>query len=250
MNTTSLLIKCQLINNNMNITFQQYLLEQEKYDYFKAIQLLENELNESIFDKLSTGIKNKIEFIKTLAKSVKQDVSKIIPLLKNKQIFKFFAKVKFSLSKLFNILKKGYKLYSKLEKIIADYVADSKVVKWTQNELSKLDSFLSEHPMLKRFSGLIVAGLLVYIWLNMSFTPDFTYSMDFTDIILALGGTFSLSDIFAGPEGVKLLTYFATGALLGLSFPWPGPTSVHFVGGVLYSLAKQFKIKFQKPKGL
>jgi len=238
----------------MNITFQQYLQEQSKHDYFRAIELIEsNSLHEGVFDKLTSGIKSKIEFIKSLAKSAKQDVKSIIPLLKNKQIFQFFAKIKFSLSKLFSILKKGYKMYSKLEGIITTYIADSKVVKWTQNELSKLDKFLSDHPVIKRFGGLVVAGLLVYIWLNMSYDPiDIEWSLSFEDIIKALAGNFSISDLFAGPSGIKMLSYLVIGMMTGGVWYYPGSQASQIVAGVLYSLwktvIKDKSVKIPRPK--
>lgn len=54
-------------------------------------------------------------------------------------------------------------------------------------------------------------------------------------------GEFSLSSIFAGPEGIKLLTLFITGSLF--SFPWPGPQTVLFTLSLLYGLSKTFNVR-------
>jgi hypothetical protein len=79
----------------------------------------------------------------------------------------------------------------------------------------------------------------------MTFTGDFEYDFNLVDVLAALGGKFSLSQIFAGKDGMKLLLLFATG-VIGLSFPWPGPTSVKFLTAVVKSIAQWAKIKLVK----
>jgi hypothetical protein len=81
----------------------------------------------------------------------------------------------------------------------------------------------------------------------MTFTGNADYDFDMSDMILALGGGFSLSALFGGPEGTALLMLFATG-MLGLSFPWPGPQHIQFVGAVLYGSAKLVGQKLTKEK--
>ena len=58
----------------------------------------------------------------------------------------------------------------------------------------------------------------------MTFTGNADYDFDMGDMIMALGGGFTLSTLFAGPEGMALLTLFATG-VIGLSFPWMKTTT-------------------------
>ena len=169
----------------------------------------------------------------------KRKLEDVVALIKNKKVFEFFSKIKFSLKKLYDTAKRGWQVYTKIETVISDYIASTKVVKWTSKELKRLDDYLMKHPKVKHLAGVAVSALLIYIWLNMSFTPDLEYSMSFDDIVNAASGSFSLADLFSGSEGVKLLTYFATGALLGLSFPWPGPTSVQFVSGLMFSISKK-----------
>jgi hypothetical protein len=74
----------------------------------------------------------------------------------------------------------------------------------------------------------------------MSFTGDFAYDFDFSDILLAVGGKYSLGTIFGGPEGTRMLMLFATG-VIGLSFPWPGPTHVKFAAALINGLRKLAK---------
>jgi len=223
-------------------SFKAYI---EERSYFEAIDIIESGeyLNEGFLDTISGNVKKKIEFIKSIAKAGNKKLEDVVKMFKDKKVFQFFAKIKFSLKKLYSMAKKGWKVYTKFESVISEYIASTKVVKWTSKELKRLDDYLMKHPNIKAFAGVAVSALLIFIWLNMSFTPDLEYSMSFDDIVSAATGSFSLSDLFSGPEGVKLLTYFATGAILGLSFPWPGPTSVQFVSGMLFSISKKLRGK-------
>ena len=108
-----------------------------------------------------------------------------------------------------------------------------------------MDDYLKSHPKVKRFGGLVVSGMLIYIWFNMTFTGDFAYDFDMADILQALAGKFSLSTIFGGPDGAKLLILFVTG-VIGASFPWPGPSSVQFISAIVMGLAKKVKARLSK----
>ena len=102
----------------------------------------------------------------------------------DKLVFKFFAKIKFSMSYLFKLVKKGFKAYKEIIKAIGEYVASTKVGKWTEEKLKQLDDFLAKHPRTKKIAGLAVAGILVYIWLNMTFTGNADYDFDMGDMIM------------------------------------------------------------------
>lgn len=186
-------------------------------------------------------------FIKELGKKVSLKMVDLVKLFLNKTVFKFFAKIKFSMEWLFKLVKKGFKAYKDVIKAIGEYLASTKIGKWTEEKLKDLDAFLAKHPKTKRIAGMAVAGILIYIWLNMTFTGNADYDFDMTDMILALGGGFTLSTLFAGPEGMALLTLFATG-VIGLSFPWPGPQHFQFIGAVLYGSAKLVGKKLRKDK--
>ena len=64
------------------------------------------------------------------------------------------------------------------------------------------------------------------------------YDFDMGDMIMRLGGGFTLSKLFGAPEGMALLTLFAT-AMLGLYFSFArAPQHLQFIGAVLYGSAK------------
>ncbi len=186
-------------------------------------------------------------FLLELKDLVKVKLMDLVKLFLDKTVFKFFAKIKFSMEWLFKLVKKGFKAYKDVIKAIGEYIASTKVGKWTEDKLKDLDAFLAKHPKTKRIAGMAVAGILIYIWLNMTFTGNADYDFDMGDMIRALGGGFTLSTLFAGPEGMALLTLFATG-MIGLSFPWPGPQHFQFIGAVLYGSAKLVGQKLRKDK--
>lgn len=186
-------------------------------------------------------------FISELKNILKAKLSDLVRLFMDKVVFKFFAKIKFSMKYLFNLVKKGFKAYKDIIKAIGQYVASTKVGRWTEKKLKALDAFLAKHPKTKRIAGLAVAGLLIYIWLNMTFTGNADYDFDMGDMLLALGGGFTLATLFAGPDGMALLMLFATG-VIGLSFPWPGPQHFQFIGAVVYGSAKLVGKKIRKDK--
>lgn len=204
----------------------------------------EFQINEIV---IPSRLKKIWSFLVELKDIVKVKLKDLIKLFMDKLVFKFFAKIKFSMTYLFGLVKKGFKAYKQVIKAIGEYIAKTKVGKWTEEKLKDLDAFLAKHPKTKRITGIAVAGILIYIWLNMTFTGNADYDFDMTDMIMALGGGFTLSKLFAGPEGMALLTLFATG-MLGLSFPWPGPQHIQFVTAVIYGSAKLVGKKLSKNK--
>jgi len=222
-------------------TYNQYAAFsiQEKYDYYEALKILENPnlLSDGFLDKLTSGIKSKIDFIKAVAEYGNNKLEDVVKLFKDSRVFKFFSQIKFSLDVLWKHIKTGFKTYVDIQKIIAQYIAKTKIGKWTEDALRDLDRFLQSHPAIKRIAGVAVAGMLLYIWLNMSFTGDFNYDFNFADLLSALAGKFSLPQLFAGEDGIRMLLLFATG-IIGLSFPWPGATSTKFVVALLNGLRR------------
>lgn len=222
--------------NNSRISFKNYLNECEEREYYYAINVLEN-LNEFSLTGLANGVKEKIEFFKSLAEISNSKLDEILQIVKDSRVFKFFKALSFNLSKLFDLVKTGYKHYEKIQKIVASYIANSKIGKFTEEKLKALDDFLQSHPYIKKIGGVAVAGILLYIWLNMSFTGNFSYDFDFSDLLSAVGGKYSISDLFGGVDGTRMLMLFATG-MIGLSFPWPGATSIKFGIALLNGIKK------------
>ena len=245
-------------------TLKNYILVQEENDWNKSLEILQSfslinesvlteiELQEGILDiisKVSGNIKKHITFIKELYDSIKNSIklqfSEFLKLFKDPKSFSLFKALKFSVKYIVNLYKKGVKTWSSIENIIAKKIIDLGGVKYVQKNLHLLDEFFKEHPILKKIGGVAVAGLLLYIWLNMSYGINFEWSMSWEDMINALIGRFNLSDLFASESGVKMLIYFAVGSLTGISFPWPGSLMQQVTIGIIIGLYKVLKPKIK-----
>ena len=145
-------------------------------------------------------------------------------------------------------MKKGYKKYKDLLDATAEYLGKTKVVKWTRDEVKKFDDFLDKHPKTRDIGGVVVGLILIYMWFTMSFTGDFQWDFDMSDVIEALSGQYSLADLFLSPDGIKSLVATAVGTMTELSFPWPSPQTIQFIFSVLLTLGIEYNIQIRKKK--
>ena len=99
----------------------------------------------------------------------------------------------------------------------------------------KIDEVLEKYPKLTKITGFAVAGLLLFIWLNMTFIGNLDYDFNFSDIAGALKGSFSVADLFMSPHGLMLVALFGTGAGFGLSVPWLGKSLYNLTLAIMYT---------------
>jgi hypothetical protein len=234
-----------VVLDDFDIVSYDYLLTEED-DYREFCEFVDRYeiISEGIIDKIIGPLRSKLEFIKNISKESNIDLTTLVNIFKDSRIFKFFNRIGWSFKKLYDLLKKGFKLGHDLSDTISEYLANTRVAKWTKDELEKLDEFLKKHPKTKRIIGIGVAAILAYIWFNMAFTGDFKYDFGMDDLLNALAGKMVLSDIFAGREGIKLLMLFTVG-MVGASFPWPGPGTGKFIFAIIQTLIKKLKIKLK-----
>jgi hypothetical protein len=222
-----------------------YTVEDYEYICFKSLMKEVSEVGMLNEFSIPSFLSKQYNFVKELASKISVSIKDIAKLFMNRTVFNFFSKIKWSFEYVFDLAKRGLRIYREVLDVIGEYVAKTKVGRWTDDKLRDLDNFLKNHPKIKRIAGIGVAALLIYIWFNMTFTGDFEYDFNLVDVLAALGGKFSLSQIFAGKDGMKLLLLFVTG-VIGVSFPWPGPTSVKFLTAAVQSIAKWAKTKLTK----
>jgi len=221
---------------------QNILEEQEYQEYCNFINDYSINMNENILKNISGALKKKLDFIKNMALDLGVDFIEFAMIFKDTKVFKFFARIGWSIKKLYDLLQKGLKYVHIIINAISEYIAKTPVGRWTEEKLKDLDKWLQTHPKTKRIAGIAVAAILAYIWFNMTFTGDISYDFGMDDLLLALAGKMSIASIFSGPGGVKLLLMFATGAV-GLTFPWPGPAKIQFVAGIISTLIQRLKIR-------
>jgi hypothetical protein len=175
------------------------------------------------------------EFIPKIADQIGAEITDIIKAFKDPGIFNLLKAFGFSLHKMVKAIlaftgaiRDGLiKVFEKMHK--------TGVFQKLKSGLIKVDEVLDQYPILKKISGIAVAGMLLYIWLNMTFIGDLHYDFNWSTMIDAAKGSFSLADIFGSEHGLMLLTLFATGSLAGLSVPWLGATMYNMALAIVYT---------------
>jgi len=187
----------------------------------------------------------KPKFFIDLAKASGTSLESIIELFKDSRVVKLFQKIGWSIKGFWEALRTGYQAFVSLQNAVAEYVSETKVMRWTRDELNKLDEWLSNHPKTKRISGWVLGALLLFLWYEAADIGDLDFDFDISDVLSAFSGGYTLSSIFAGTDGSKLLLALVAGAALRLSFPWPGPTSIRFIVSVIRTLANKVRARLK-----
>lgn len=229
--------------------FNEFLKDSEEFEIFK--QYVEAQIYEKDFvvNEFMIPFMNKIkegwEFIKNLAKIVGFGLIDIAKIFLNKVVFNIFKFIGFSFTKLFSLMKDAYKTFTNFRDSLAKYLSKFPLVTKATELAGWLDGFLSNYPFLKKLAGVGIAGLLLYIWFNaISFTGDPEFDFNLQDLYNALIGKAGFVDIFGGENGIKMLTFIITNKQFGLSFAWPGSSSVQFIAAILYTLFRAIGKKF------
>lgn len=110
----------------------------------------------------------------------------------------------------------------------------------------KIDSVMDKHPILKKATGPAVAGLLVYMSLNGTYTGHIDADFDMSNAVdAAMNGNYSIADILTSPQGMFGLALFA-GAIAGAPSVSYFSTPVNLGVGLAYTGAKKLKQAIEK----
>ena len=173
---------------------------------------------------LEEGVKFN-NFLKDWAKKAKQPLSKVRKTMTNKNTFSIAKLNDFSVDKVLENAKKGFKAYQKILNYVPDKIANklakTKFGQKKEKYLKKLDNFLQKHPKLKRIMGVAAAAGVTYAWTKMTFIGDPEYDLDLSAAAAAAAsGDFKMADLFSGEIGTKFLVLTAVGATTGLTAPY------------------------------
>ena len=173
---------------------------------------------------LEEGIKFN-NFLKDWAKKAKQPLDKVRKSMMNKNTFSVAKLNNFSVEKVFDMAKKGFKAYQKIINYVPDKIAQklakTKFGEKKEKALTKLDDYLKEHPKLKRVMGLGAAAAVTYAWTKMTFIGDPEYDLDLSAAATAAAtGDVKFADLFSGQMGTKFLVLTVVGATTGLTAPY------------------------------
>lgn len=240
----------------MNKNYKQYRENVSYTDYVRALDeiavISENgQLNEGILDSLK-GLTGKVgELISTAKKTMaevlddtKLETKDLIRAFKNKEVFNVLKKFGFSIKKMLSVYSKGLKaINGGLGKIFKE-IHKNKIVQKIHSGVMTVDEFIDKHPMINRVGGVVVAGILFWIWLNMSFTGvSLDYDINQGAVLDALAGNFSLADLFSSPDGLKTIAFLALG-LSGLSVTgYLGSTAYNLTVSIIYTALQKSNFK-------
>ena len=168
-----------------------------------------------------------------ISEKFKINLSDIIKALKQRTIFGFFKAIGFKIRLLINMMTELAKLVRNGLVRVFTEIHRNKYIQKIRSGAMKIDEILDKYPLLKRISGIAIAGILFYIWLNMSFIGDLEYDMNISSITGALVGSFSLADLFVSPEGLLMVSLFATGGII--SFPWLSANIFNILLATIYT---------------
>jgi hypothetical protein len=176
-----------------------------------------------------------------IAKEAKVGVEQLVAAFKDKDLFKLFTSIRFNLKVLSKALFECLSLFRKgLDKIFEE-LKKSGVLDSLEKGTKHIDAILEKYPLLKKLAGPAMAGLLLYMWMSMSFLGDPSWDFDMSDIIDALAGRFTIYDLFGSPQGLTTITAFLIGSVTGISFPWLTSNLISLVVALIYTGAKKLK---------
>lgn len=222
--------------------FQTYLNEQS-ITYEQYIQFLNSypNIDESLAS-LIPGIFREIkDVISKIVNDFKADVSDIIDALKNREVFNLMKIVGFRMT--LRLLKSVSSLLSAPVNRAFKELHQTRAFDTFRNNRQNIKDFLDKHPILRKFSGVFLAGLIVFIWVNMTFIGSLDFDMDLSIVSDSIKGSYTIEDFLASHDLLKYATLFLTGYILGISCAWLGHSIYNLILAISYTT-----IKKQKPQ--
>jgi hypothetical protein len=253
----------ELIEASQYITFEMYCEGLNRLDNITD-QWIQDYINENIFTDKVKNIKsvltgglsklfNEIKiFIEKVGDELKLGITEIVKAFKEKSVFNMLKSFGFMFGKMLKCINMFTSLIRKGIFKVFDEMAKTKMFQKIRSGAMKVDELLNRYPILKKLTGLAVAGLLLWMWLNMTFIGDLDYDFNFSDIISAISGNFNIEQLFFSSSGLMLIAMFSLGNFVGISFPWLGKSSFNLMLGIVYTgfvKLKDSKMAFKiKPK--
>lgn len=222
--------------------------------YCEALDLsLSNTLTEDYFlNCLSEGILDDIKRMRlskalvkvfrdlrsvltSIGREFKLNLKDIVTAFKQREVFNMLRGFGFNIKLMIRCLNELTIAFEKGLLTIFKELFRLRIFQKLRSGAIKIDEVLETYPKLTKITGFVIAGLLLFIWLNMTFIGSFDYDFNFSNIAGALRGTFSIADLFVSPEGLMLVALFGTGSILGISAPWLGKSLYNLVMAIMYT---------------
>ena len=179
----------------------------------------------------------------TIVEETGASIRDLVRAVKTRSFYGLMRSVGFSFVKLFKAVNAISSAVRRGLLKLFSHLAASGVFQKLQSGAVTVDAVLAQYPLLKRISGPLMAGLLLYMWMNMSFIGDAQFDLDLSHIGAAFVGSFSIADLLASPQGLMGLSLMFAGVFTGISFPWLAESSYNLILGVVYTLARTHAIQ-------
>lgn len=238
MDINEALIQIQNPINLEDITYEQYCIVLDSL-------LVGNTLNEMSLVQIQKALfilfKQLRAELRKIATQFKISTQEIIAAFKSRDGFGILKGFGFNIRLMFKAIQELTKFVREGLLSVFKELSKTKAVEKLRRGFITIDELIHKYPKLAKITGIAIAGLLLYIWLNMTFIGDFEYDFDFSHIADALAGKFSMAELFTSPEGLMLVTLFGSGVGLGLSMPWLGKSLYNLIVAIIYTLNKKMK---------
>lgn len=199
-----------------------------------------------IFDSLMGGASQLKELfakfgtdISELAKEKGIQLKDLAKAFADKGLFNLLKSVKFNLSGLVKALHLASSLIDKGLLKVFHQLQDTGLIAKLRSGAIKLNDLIVKYPILKHVTGIAIAGLLLYMWISMSFTGNVSNDFDLSNVIDALQGNFSLDQLLLSPSGMKDIFLCIVGVTTGISFPYLLGSGVLLLGALAYTVLKK-----------
>jgi len=228
-----------VMSNKLSEEFFLEHLSEGLWDQIKKLRLSRELVR--VFSELKTSL------IK-ISKEFKINTSTIVASFKQRDIFGLLKAFAFNLRLIFRALNElsGF-IRNGLFEIFRE-IFRLKIFEKVRRGAMKVDEVLNRYPLLKKITGIVLAGLILYMWLHMTFIGDLEYDFNFETIVLALKGVFTIESLFVSPEGLMLITLFGVGTVFGLSVPWMGKSLYNLGLALFYTAYAKLKELWGKPE--
>jgi hypothetical protein len=180
------------------------------------------------------------EILERIGERVAVGFTDLITAFKQRDVFSLLKAVHFNLKTVLHAMLEVSSIISKGLIHVFEILAKSNVVRALRDGATTVDKVLDEHPLLRKLTGPVLAGLLLWIWLSMTFVGDPRFDMDLTTAIDAFKGNFSVADLFTSPSGLAMIALLGTG-FMGLSVPWLGSSVYNLIVALIYTGYKKLR---------
>lgn len=228
------------------LLFSEYLNEELSdisYDEYKLVlETIANDdsLNEDIIPaavyttgKLANLYNSAKRELNKIARKVNLGVASIIIAFYDPSIYNIVRAFRFNFSAMFEAVSGASEiLRAGLYDVLTD-LSNTETIHAIGSGALKIDVLQDKYPILRKLTGPMLAGMMIYMWLSMTFIGSFKYDMNLKNIALAAGGKYTLRDLLSNNDGRSIIVLFGTGSVV--SFPWLGAAMINLGMALIYT---------------